>query len=71
MPTARRDEMAGATVGDYESRSDEIGDYTASFETMPKGFAPPAELFTGLPDDACHCPHIGYLTKGRDPVHRH
>jgi hypothetical protein len=64
MPTARKDGMDAEAVGDYESRSAELGEYTASFETMPQGFAPPAELFKGLPDDACHSPHWGYLTKG-------
>lgn len=64
MPTARKDQMAAETVGDYESRSAELDDYTVSFETMPAGFAPPRELFKGLPGDACHCPHRGYLAKG-------
>lgn len=40
------------------------GDLLAEFETFPAGLDT-APLLTGLPGDACPCPHWGYVTKGR------
>ena len=46
------------------SRETRWGDMASSFDTMPKGLDM-ASMLKGLPDDACQCPHWGYLTKGR------
>ena len=35
-----------------------------AYEAWPAG-TDPTELFRGLPDDRCQCPHWGYLIKGR------
>src|SRR5258707_10125707 len=44
--------------------TEEMGDYTVNFLTMHANMdATP--LLRGLPDDRCHCPHWGYVTKGR------
>jgi hypothetical protein len=60
-----RKEDLPVTVSDgVESRSTEIGAYTIAFESYPAGFAVGADLLAGLPDDACHCPHWGYLLRG-------
>jgi hypothetical protein len=39
------------------------GDMVAGYIQLPAGadFTP---MFVGLPDDACHCPHWGYVVKG-------
>jgi hypothetical protein len=39
------------------------GDMVIGYLELPGGtdFTP---LFEGLPDDACHCPHWGYVLKG-------
>ncbi len=63
-----RDDLPVEKIGDYESRSTELDDFTISFESTPAGFAPPHELFKGLPDDACPCPHWGVLLKGEHRI---
>jgi hypothetical protein len=60
---ASKESIAAETMGEYEGRMAQFGDYTASFETIPAGFGGP-ELFKGLPDDACQSEHWGYLFKG-------
>jgi hypothetical protein len=47
----------------FESRHASWGDMTVSFDTQSE--ADPPELFEGLPDDRCPCPHWGYVFKGR------
>lgn len=49
---------------DYETCTAELGEYTVAFESMPEAF-PPDIAFKGLPDDACQCPHWGFLFRGR------
>ena len=63
-----RDDLPVEKMGDYESRSTELDDFTISFESTPAGFAPPRGLFNGLPDDACPCPHWGVLLKGEHRI---
>lgn len=48
----------------FEGRYDDLGGYVAGFETYSAD-ADPAPLFAGLPDDACQCPHWGYVVRGR------
>lgn len=47
-----------------EGRYAEIGEYTVGFETF-RADSDPAELFRGLPDDRCQCPHWGYVVSGK------
>src|SRR6476646_2497711 len=51
-------------VPEYEGRFAEVGPYTVSFETFPQD-ADPTELFAGLPDGRCQCPHWGTVVSGR------
>jgi hypothetical protein len=51
-------EMEGF-AGDYA----EIDGYTIGFERYDAD-GDPAELFRGLPDDRCQCPHWGVVLKG-------
>ena len=48
----------------YEGHFGELGDYTVGFETYTAD-ADLAELFRGLPDDRCQCPHWGVVLKGQ------
>jgi glyoxylate utilization-related uncharacterized protein len=57
---SRVQEMGG--IG--EGRSEELGGYTAAFSAYTADYDP-AELFRGLPDDRCQCPHWGYVLKGK------
>ncbi|MDT7675313.1 MAG: hypothetical protein QOD82_3215 [Pseudonocardiales bacterium] len=41
----------------------ELDDYTVAFETH-KAQWDPAELFRGLPEDRCQCPHWGVMISG-------
>ncbi len=40
------------------------GGYTVGFETYTQD-ADVRELFKGLPDDRCQCPHWGYVIRGK------
>ncbi len=42
----------------------EIDDYTVAYEHFPVD-ADASELFRGLPDDRCQCPHWGLVVAGR------
>ena len=48
----------------YAGRFGELGDFTVGFETYTAD-ADLGELFKGLPDDRCQCPHWGVVLKGR------
>ena len=52
----------------FEGRYSDLGGYVAGFERydMDADLAP---LFTGLPDDACQCPHWGVVLRGRLTYH--
>jgi hypothetical protein len=63
-----KNDLPVESMGDYESRSGELDGFAVSFESTPAGFAPPKELFHGLPDDACPCPHWGVLLKGEHRI---
>ena len=51
-------------VEGYEGHFGTLGDYTVGFETYTAD-ADLAELFKGLPDDHCQCPHWGVVLKGK------
>src|SRR3954463_3209834 len=65
MPRTRKDE-APIVIDEavITGRYVELDGYTVSFETFHTD-ADPAELFRGLPDDRCQCPHWGYVVSGR------
>lgn len=50
-------------IGDLVTRGENWGDQLVRHLTLPAGtdFRP---LFKGLPDDACQCPHWGYVVSG-------
>ena len=48
----------------YEGRFGQLLDYTVGFETYTAD-ADLSELFKGLPDDRCQCPHFGVVLKGK------
>ena len=66
--SVRKGDLPVERMGDYESRSSQLGEFTVSFESTPSGFAPARELFQGLPGDACPCPHWGFLVKGEHRI---
>jgi mannose-6-phosphate isomerase-like protein (cupin superfamily) len=50
--------------GPVEDRHEDLEGYTVNFVSFREGIdATP--LLKGLPDDKCHCPHWGYVVKGR------
>jgi len=49
----------------FEGRYERLeGGYTVGFETYSED-SDAAELFRGLPDDRCQCPHWGFVVEGR------
>ena len=48
----------------FEGRYADLGGYTVGFESYTAD-ADPAELFKGLPDDRCQCPHWGVVLRGK------
>jgi hypothetical protein len=49
----------------FEGRYENLeGGYTVGFESYTAD-ADLAELFQGLPDDRCQCPHWGYVIEGK------
>ena len=66
MPKVSR-ETASDTMGmdGFEGRYENLdGGYTVGFESYTVD-ADLAELFHGLPDDRCQCPHWGYVMRGK------
>lgn len=61
---ASKDALSVEKMGDYEGRMAQFDGYTANFESIPARMGG-AEMFKGLPDDACQCAHWGYLFKGK------
>jgi hypothetical protein len=49
---------------DVEIRAGEAGAFTISRVSLARGHDA-REVFKGLPDDLCQCPHWGYVMKGR------
>lgn len=47
-----------------DTQAHEWGDLLVEFEQFPAGLDT-TPLLKGLPDDACPCPHWGYVFKGR------
>jgi quercetin dioxygenase-like cupin family protein len=49
---------------DVEIRATQAGELTISRVTLAKGHDA-RNVFKGLPDDLCQCPHWGYVIRGR------
>jgi hypothetical protein len=65
MPKVSKKSAARSASGPgYEGHFDELGEYTVAFERFSGG-GDMAQLFRGLPDDRCQCPHWGIVVKGR------
>lgn len=66
MPKASRETASQVFEAEgYEGRFEDLGSgYTVGFERFTAD-ADLAELFKGLPDDRCQCPHWGYVIAGR------
>jgi hypothetical protein len=65
MPKLRKADAKDVMELDgYEGHFGELLDYTVGFETYTND-ADLAELFKGLPDDRCQCPHWGVVLKGK------
>jgi hypothetical protein len=65
MPKLNKNDAANVMeLEGYEGHFGELDDYTVGFETYTTD-ADLAELFKGLPDDRCQCPHWGVVLKGK------
>lgn len=63
MHTSRDELPIGESSDGYEGRFAKWGGLTVCFETYAAGLDA-APLLVGLPDDACACPHWGFVFKG-------
>lgn len=69
MEAFSRDELPIAVRTDaFEVRAKEAGDMAITFYRFKQG-ADLRGLFHGLRDDACQCPHWGYVISGRLRIH--
>jgi hypothetical protein len=66
MPKVSRETASDTMAMDgFEGRYENLeGGYTVGFESYTAD-ADLAELFHGLPDDRCQCPHWGYVINGK------
>jgi len=64
MPhTDKTSAPVGIDIPELEGRYVDLDGYTVGFETY-RSDVDPAELFRGLPDDRCQCPHWGVVITG-------
>ena len=65
MPKISKENAADVMeVEGYEGHFGDLGGYTVGFETYTAD-ADLSDLFKGLPDDRCQCPHWGVVLKGK------
>ena len=64
MPTISKDTAKEQDFGMAVDHTGTIGDYTVDFVTIRETHSL-AQMLKGLPGDSCHCPHFGYLLKGK------
>jgi len=65
MPKLNKKDAADVVeVEGYNGHFGELGDYTVAFESYTAD-ADMSDLFKGLPDDRCQCPHWGVVLKGK------
>jgi hypothetical protein len=63
-----KDDLPREEMDGYEGWTGELGDYTVCFDHIQPGWPGGPEVFQGLPNDHCQCPHWGYVIKGRFQV---
>jgi len=63
-----RDDLPVEKMGDYESRSTELDDFTISFESTPAGFAPPRSCSRAFPTMLVPARIWGVLLKGEHRI---
>jgi hypothetical protein len=61
---ASKADLTAQTLGEYEGRMADSGEWRIAFESMPAQFPPDDSPFRGLPDGRCQCPHLGYVISG-------
>ncbi|MBI4320022.1 MAG: cupin domain-containing protein [Chloroflexi bacterium] len=54
----------------FVSQQTEWGGLNVAIEKLPAGLDA-TDVFKGLPDDRCQCPHWGYVLKGRIRIKYH
>lgn len=64
MKTSKKNAPDNLEMEGYEGHFADLGGYTVGFETYTAE-ADLADLFKGLPDDHCQCPHWGIVLKGK------
>jgi hypothetical protein len=63
MPKASKNTAPAHDFGPALDHSEHLDDYTVNFVTIKQTHSL-APLLKGLPDDACQCPHWGYVLNG-------
>jgi hypothetical protein len=64
MPSVSKQSAEAKDHGPVLDHSDDIESYTVNFVTFRQDMDQ-TPLLKGLPGDSCHCPHWGYVLKGR------
>ena len=64
MKTSKQDAPDTLEMEGYEGHFADLGGYAVGFENYTAD-ADLADLFKGLPDDHCQCPHWGVVLKGK------
>lgn len=65
MPKTSKQEATETFAADgFEGHYQDLEGYTVGFESYSQE-ADMADLFKGLPDDACQCNHVGVVLKGK------
>src|SRR3954468_11506307 len=64
MPKVSKESAERQDYGPVESWRDEVDEQTIEFVHF-KQEIDSTPMLKGLPDDQCHCPHWGYVLKGR------
>ena len=64
MKTSKQNAPDSLEMEGYEGHFADLGGYTVGFENYTAD-ADLADLFKGLPDDHCQCPHWGVVLKGK------
>ena len=65
MPKLNKKDAADVVkVEGYEGHFGELDDYTVAFESYTAD-ADMSDMFKGLPDDRCQCPHWGVVLMGK------
>ena len=64
MPKVSKDSAKHDDYGPVESWHEEVDGYAIEFVQFKQDIDS-TPLLKGLPNDQCHCPHWGYVLKGR------